>query len=134
MDGELPNDSSIPPSTVVYRRISPEWYGPPGEETKRVTSAAFQDKQGSLSVALEVVLLELELTPDVVLANHPGYGLVSLSVGLLRQLNLGVIKEPTEAEPWHGCVYGKKTGSVRSRLSKEAKLIRAPIPAPNERS
>ncbi len=85
-------------------------------------------------MALEVVLLELELTPDVVLANHPGYGLVSLSVGLLRQLNLGVIKEPTEAEPWHGCVYGKKTGSVRSRLSKEAKLIRAPIPAPNERS
>lgn len=87
---------------------------------------AFQDMRGSLSVGLEVVLIELGLSPDAVLADHPGLGLVSLPVSFLRSLHLGVVKEPTEAEPWHGAVYGKKTGGVRNKLSQTALIVRAP--------
>jgi len=109
----------------MYRRINPAWYVDDGEG-HRVTSQAFQDLGGSMSVALGVVLIELGLEPETVVETHEGFGLMSLSVNFVRSLGLGVVREPTEAEPWHGAVHGTKSRSIRLKLAQHAQWVRLP--------
>jgi hypothetical protein len=87
---------------------------------------AFQDNPDSVSVALGIVLGDLGLEPDVVVASFPGYGLWRLSVALVRDLGLGVVKDPTESEKWHGSVYGKKTKRVKASLARNGEWVRRP--------
>ncbi len=82
-----------------------------------------------MSVALGVLLIATELDPEIVLEGYPDFGLLSLSAGYLRSLHLGVVAEPTEAEPWHGSVYGKKTGSIRDKLAAAGVWVRRPSKA-----
>ena len=71
-----------------------------------------------MSVALEVVLSELDLPPEQVLDGFPGYGLLRLSAGTLReQFGFGVVRDETAEEPWHGGVHGKKTKGKRRGLA-----------------
>lgn len=87
---------------------------------------AFQDNPDSVSVALGIVLDDLGLAPDVVVEPFPGYGLWRLSVALVRELGLGVVKDPTEREEWHGSVYGKKTKRVKTSLALNGEWVRRP--------
>lgn len=73
-----------------------------------------------MSVALGCVLEELGLEPEDVVVSHPGYGLVAVEVGFIRKLGLGVVHDGNDDEPYHGGVYGRKTGKVRSRLRDAA--------------
>ena len=51
------------------------------------------------------------------LEEYDGYGLAKLDVSVLRgQLHLGSTSIATEREPWHGGVWGKKTGGIRNKL------------------
>jgi hypothetical protein len=109
----------------MYRRINPAWYVD-DDEGRRVTSQAFQDLGGSMSVALGVVLRELGLEPEIVVESYEGFGLMSLSVGFVRSLSLGVVREPTEVEPWHGAVHGTKSRSIRSKLAQHGQWVRLP--------
>ncbi len=111
----------------MYRRITPHWYIQDASGKHRVSTQAFQDKGGAMSVALGVVLDSLGLAPAVVIEGFPGFGLVLLRVGFLRaSLKLGVVAAPTPEEPWHGEVYGKKTGSVQRQLARSCEWVRRP--------
>lgn len=68
----------------------------------------------AMSVGLGVFLGP---NPEQMLENHPAFGLVKLPVHFIRSLGLGVVSSPTEAEPWHGDVFGKKTKSIKAKLS-----------------
>jgi hypothetical protein len=129
--GDIPDDpETVPSGSYLYRRIHPDWYVSVGEDF-RVSSQAFQDKEGSMSVALGVILDERGLKPEDVLEAFENYGLLRFSVAFIRSLHLGVIHSPTPAEPWHGEVYGKKTGGVRNKLVANGQWVRRPtIPPP----
>jgi len=66
-----------------------------------------------MSIGLGSVLSELGLSPEVMLEQHPGYGLTVTRVDELRQLKRGdgepcpqgIMASPTEVEPWHGVVF-----------------------------
>ena len=54
-DREVPDDPTIPDDSLVYRRITPEWYKvDPGTGERRLTSAAFSDLGGAMSVAVGI--------------------------------------------------------------------------------
>ncbi len=115
--GGVPDDPSIPDGSLVYRRITPEWHKvDPGTGKRRLTTAAFSDLDGAMSIAIGVELEAGGHEPLEVVAKHPGYGLVALPVDELRRLGLGVVRSPTDGELCHGDVYGKKTGSKRKKL------------------
>jgi hypothetical protein len=81
---------------------------------------------GNMSVALGVVLEEMHLGPDAVIEAYPQVGLVRLRVIDIRSLGLGVVVEPTDAEPWHGAVYGKKTQGIRNQLVQASEWVQRP--------
>jgi hypothetical protein len=117
----------VPDGTYVYRRIVPEWWIPDGNGGHRLTSAAFIDRQGYVSIGVGEVLTEMSLSPEASLAAHEGYGLAQLGVSWIRSdLNLGMTREPTDLEPWHGALHGKKTPGKKTLLSKNAKILIEP--------
>lgn len=117
------DDPSIPDGSHVYRRVTSEWHKvDPGTGKHRLTTAAFSDLGGAMSVAIGVELEDGGHEPIEVVVDHPGYGLVALRVGELRRLGLGVIRSPTEGELCHGDVYGKKTRSTKKKLRDLAEL------------
>ena len=122
-EAEGPNDDphAVPADTVVYRRISPDWWVDDGSGGRRISSQAFQDHPAYMSVAIGLALTELEQPTDVVLDGFDGYGLARLEVSFLRRdLHLGVTREPTEVEPWHGGVWGRKSSGIRNKLANAA--------------
>ena len=86
----------------------------------RPSSQAFQDLGKGMSVGLTCVLDELGEGPLRVVEDFPGYGLIRYGVGWVKSLSLTVERSPTEAEPWHGDVVGKKTGSVRTKFANNS--------------
>lgn len=134
-DREVPDDPTIPDESVVYRRITPEWYKvDPSTGQRRLTSAAFSDLGGAMSVAVGIDIETEQHQPLDVVANHPGYGLVALEVGDLRRLGLGVVRSATEGEVCHGDVHGNKTKGTKNKLRvlAEQNWIRKPsVDAPD---
>lgn len=120
----------MPSDSFLYRRVSSEWYVEDGTGGRRASTAAFQDLRGSLSVALSVILEHHDRTPADLIAEFPGYGVYRLSVRFVRSLGLGVISDPTEEEPWHGSVHGKKTGGVKRQLSTGGDWVLHPVEPP----
>lgn len=119
--GDVPDDPTIPNESIVYRRITPEWYKvDPGTGKRRLTTAAFSDHGGAMSVAIGVELEAGRYEPTEILANCPGYGLVAISVGELRRLGMGVVRSPTDGELCHGDVHGKKTRATKKKLRDAA--------------
>ena len=56
----------------------------------------------------------------------PGYGVVAISVGDIRSLELEVIFDPLPDEPGHVLVPGKKTGSIKRSLRDAARWVVRP--------
>jgi hypothetical protein len=112
--------TELPADSRAFRRIAPAWYVTDGSGYRRVSSQAFQDKDGAVSVGLECIMAELRLPPDRCLQGHAGYGLTGLGLGFIGGLGLETRHEPTTAEAWHGGIHGKKTGGIRSKLAKAA--------------
>jgi hypothetical protein len=111
------DDPTIPDDSVVFRRVTPEWFKvDPGTGERRLTSAAFSDLGDAMSVAIGVDLDADQHDAGEVIEGHPGYGLVALPVGELRKLGLGVVRSPMEGELCHGDVHGKKTKGTRNKL------------------
>ena len=113
--------ADVPDDSSALRRISEDWYVPDGRGGRRVSSAAFQLKDGTISVGLECVILALGLTSVVMISKHPSYGLAAVHIGVVRgDLGLGVRHDPTPEEPWHGGIHGKITKSCRNQLAVAA--------------
>jgi len=53
--------------------------------------------------------------------NNPAFGVVSLSVGGVRQVPLAVDHTPTPKDRSHTTVVGNKTAEVREKLTRLAK-------------
>jgi hypothetical protein len=121
----------VPDDSYILRRISPLWYVlDEGTGEYRVSSAAFCDLGDAMSVGLTVVLDEIGRQPIDVVDGFSGYGLLRFNVSWVRaDLALGVVRSPTDDEPWHGDVHGRKTDSIRRRFARNGTdWVRRPDP------
>jgi hypothetical protein len=57
---------------------------------------------------------------------YPDWGLIEISVASVREIGLGVEKDPRPDDPHHVLVHGKKTGSVRRKLKAACVWVRRP--------
>lgn len=125
---EYRNDPFLSDDEILYRRVrNDQWVWAEG----RPQSGAFDDSpDGSpMSVAIHSRLRAVGLEPKDLLAGHPQFGLVSLTVGFVRSLGFAVTADPPVAgEPAHAWVAGKKTTSRKRRMAKKCVVEIHPPP------
>ena len=121
------DDSTIRDDDRLLRRIPP-WHLVRDDNTKshRISSAAFDDPpdSSSMSVSIESTLVCNGLGAEHALRNHEDFGLVALSVALVREHGQGVVRRPLPDDPAHGEVVGSKTRSVRKAFARNAVWIK----------
>jgi hypothetical protein len=126
---EYIDDDTILNEAELYRRVPPQWLvRDENLGTVRPSSQAFQDSpNGSpMSVTLADVLSAAGREPSSVLSGHQGFGLVAITAGLARECQQGIMRDPTEEEPAHALVFGKKTGGVKSKFAKQSRWVVEP--------
>jgi len=122
------DDPTIPDKAELLRRIPP-WHFIPDENQGlvRPSSAAFaDDKDGPMSVTLAEELTKEGRSLDSVLVGHGDFALASITAGLVRECEQGIVRAPTDDEPAHALVFGKKTKSIQRKLVKGARWIIPP--------
>lgn len=115
------DDTSISDDDFVYRRVGPDFWdgnlshhrgvGPglrtnafqPWPEAKALAEGL---PATGMSVGLRSVLDEHDKVPSIMLAKfESSYGLVGVAVVELRAAGLGLVRWPTDEEPWHCVVF-----------------------------
>ena len=66
--------------------------------------------------------------PNRVLANHPDFGLVSISAGQVRSKDQTVRADPVPEESSHTTVCGPKSKSTRRWFARQAQWVVEPSP------
>lgn len=117
----------VPDAVVLYRRVDRRLLKESAGGCIRVTSAAFK-QDPELSVVLGDQLAEDGRPPETTLERWPGQYLISFLARDVRSTKppLDVVRSPTEEEPAHGDVIGRKTGAVIKALHEAAAWALAP--------
>jgi hypothetical protein len=128
MPDAVPDDPRILGDTVVWRRIPTSepnrWYVPDENSGDlRPSSQAFMDNRNG---PFSVYIADECGGVDVVLADHEGFALASLTVEFLRSLGLGIVRDEEHGGPGHCLVKGDKTKSISVRLAKASKWVVRP--------
>lgn len=130
MSDALPeDDKTIPDDAELWRRIPPMHIVPDGNRGgMKISSAAFEDHpNGSpMSVILGQEVLASGRDAPSVLQGLEAFSLASITTGLARALEQGVVRRPLPEEPAHAEVFGRKSKSTRRKLAKAANWIIAP--------
>ena len=125
------DDLTVPDDERLLRRVPPQlivWNENTG--ARQVSTGAFSDSSdgSGMSVSLAGVLEAAGVPDEHVLGGYDGFGLVAITAGLARAQNQGVIRDPTETDPSHAEVVGKKTRAVKRAFKREATWIVCPAP------
>ena len=126
--GEYSDDPTIDDAAFLWRRVPP-WHVTfdSREQRWRPSSAAFDDKEMSVVLAVE------SRGSDSVLTGHEGYGLVAITAGLARQRGQVIARDPTDDEPAHAVVVGRKADSTLKAFARSAIwIVRPPAHATDE--
>ena len=121
-------DTSVPDEAILWRLINPHFQKADGHGGIRFTTQAFQNRPESQATSffLADIVLESERVVEDLVADKPGFGVVAISVGDVRSLGLQVIRDPTDDEPAHVLVPGKKSGAIKTRLKEAAQWVVRP--------
>lgn len=114
------DDPSIADDVRVLRRIHPTLvvFGDGGP---RPQSGAFDNSPDGTGTSVDI--WEADWGPGDTLRDHEGFYLVQLTVGDLRQNELGICRFPLENNPHHAHIQGRKTSSRKRRLARAAKWV-----------
>lgn len=120
---EYDDDDSIPRETKLLRRIAP------GQVTKddhkeRPRSNAFANHPDGSGTSVDI--WETGREPADMLVDYDDFGLVWLTVGDVRDAELGVIRAEQSDNPHHAHIQGRKTTARKRRLAKAARWIKQP--------
>ena len=132
MPGEPPyvDDPTISDDVVLLRRIPKGQYvsDPKAETGLRPSSGAFDDSSdGPMSATIASTTRD----PQAALSGLQAAGLATMSVGFLRSIGQGIVRDPRPEDPDHVLVFGPKPKSFGSRVAKAARwAVRPPDPAP----
>jgi hypothetical protein len=127
-DNGVHDDETVSDGTNLYRRISPQFIKRDGD-TIRVSGGAFQNTTGteSMSVSLGDTLASERRTPDSLLDEFDGFGLVALAAGYVRGEEQIVQRSRTDADSAHGDVIGRKPSGRRKRFAANCCWVVTPI-------
>jgi hypothetical protein len=116
-----PGPDDIPDDAELWRRIPPRHY-PQGDGRTWPSSAAFEDPPNGTWMS---VFIASECRDyNLLLADYPDFGLVSLTARQVRECGLEVVRKPMEGQPpGHSEVVGKKTDSIRKKLAKACRWV-----------
>ena len=103
----------------LWRRIDPSNHVVRDENAGgwRISSGAFYDSRDGSPMSTLLGRLD---TPERALAKWPGWGFAAITAGLARQWHQQVIWAPTDDDPTHVLVRGKKTGATRRAFAYQA--------------
>jgi len=120
------DDLTIPDDATLLRRIPP-WHLVFDERlgVRRISSGAFADDQDGSPMS--VFLASAVVDPGTVMIGHAEFGLAAITSGLARACGQIIVRDPLPEQPSHALVVGRKTNSVRTRLSRGANWV---IPPP----
>ena len=116
-----PDDITIADDALVVRRISEDQqFFDEKVGFRRPASMAF--RQNGLDGNVSVYLMA-ETTFDAVAAEGNQPYLCTVSVGVLRQNGLGIIRTPESGGPGHCDVTGRKTTGGSRRIARAARWV-----------
>lgn len=125
----FPDDPRVADHVRLLRRVPP-WHFVPDDNLGglRPSSAAFEDdRDGDPMSVYRRDVIELEGgEPSRVLANHPNFGLVSISAGHVRSTRQTVHPDPVPDESSHAVVCGPKTRRTRKSYARQAEWVVGP--------
>lgn len=123
MNANFVDDKTIGDHERVLRRISKsDVIMDPNLQRKRPSSACFLQGDGPDSPVSVYIASEVE-SEAAVLAGYPDFFLVSLTVRYLRQLGLGIARDPSSGGAGHAVIIGRKTHGMQSKLAKAATWV-----------
>lgn len=120
---EIADDDTILSDVKVLRRIAPQQItrdhsGP------RPRSDVFSNHPSGSGPSVDI--WEEGRTPEDTLANHDDFGLISVTVGNIREQGLGVIRVPLEHNRHHAHIQGKKTHGKKRALARASTILKMP--------
>jgi hypothetical protein len=122
------DDQTIANDDPLWRRLIPDWVSPGADGQPVISSAAFQNSpDGS---PMSVTLGRDCQSHERAIGRHLGYGLASLTAGLVRGHRQVVCRDPQPEDAAHALVEGDKPRSVRKALARAAVLLVAPTRPP----
>ena len=111
------DDPDIGDDQVVFRRIA-GIFVIQDENLQRPRPSTRAFRQAELSVYLSSMT-----TPDMVASEGTEPYIVAINVGILRQLGLGIILDPSSGGPGHCLVTGRRTRSKLNQIVKQAEWV-----------
>ena len=117
----LRDDAGIDDDEVVLRRISERAYTFDDNLGRfRPSSQAFLQNGPD---GLVSVYLESETAHGAVAAEGPEPYLAAITVGELRELGLGIVRDPSSGGPGHCEITGRKTRGILNRIARQAQWV-----------
>ncbi len=120
------DDPTIPDDERLWRRIAPNQLKPIDGTGFEISSAAFRDKTGDLSVHLASLT-----TRERVLASWPAFSLAELRAAVPRSLEMKVVRDPLPEDPSHALVCPYATKRQAKELARRSTLVVTVPPAPS---
>ena len=120
------DDPSISDDEIVLRRVH-ESFVVLDENVHRKRPSTLAFKQGGAD-GLVSVYLNVETRPDAVVVEGPEPFLASIRVGALRELGLGVVRDPDSGGPGHCVITGRKTKGTLNRIVQAAAWVEGYAP------
>jgi len=121
---DAPDAPEVHDEWGLLRRIPPWHFTWEADGAVRPSGAAFDDDQDGNPMS--VVVAEECAGLEKVLEGHEGFALVRIPVGVAKEKGQRIVLAPTEAEPAHALVVGKKTKSVRRALARASEWVVPP--------
>ncbi len=117
----LTDDTSIGDDDIVLRRVSERAYIFDENLGRfRPSSQAFLQNGPD---GLVSVYLESETTHSAVACEGPEPYLAFISAGELRELGLGIVRDPSSGGPGHCEITGRKTRGMLNRIARQAQWV-----------
>lgn len=113
------DDTGIGDGEVILRRIA---FTTLDQNLQRRRPSTQSFKQDGTDGLVSVYLLS-ETTPANVIDEGVERYLASVNVGLLRELGLGIVRDPTSGGPGHCVITGRKTKGRLNRIVQEAAWV-----------
>jgi hypothetical protein len=114
------DDPSIPANTKILRRIPAFHYHAPED---RPASPAFNNSPDGSGTSVDIMASDEQCAKT--LQGHEDFGLVSLTVGQIRSVGLGIKRAPVDGNPQHAILLGPKK-RVGRKLAMMAVWVKRP--------
>ncbi len=114
------DDSTIDDNETIWRRVS-DAVDDSNLNRKRPSTACFL--QDGPDGPVSVYLASEAISHKIVMENAKEPFLVELNAGFIRQLGIGIIRDPSSGGPGHALLTGRKTRGKRNKMAKAATWV-----------